>query len=248
MARLCRRSGAVQPRVCGERERPPLAAHAHVGSAPRVRGEGGEALELEPGVRFSPACAGRGPHEPARRGRHRFSPACAGRGRGHSRRGSARSVQPRVCGERKTGFPAGIEATGSAPRVRGEGRWQEGDEAASRFSPACAGRGAPSAGTGPWSSVQPRVCGERALSDFNLSASDGSAPRVRGEAPHAEQGTRGRRFSPACAGRGTTTRSARTASPVQPRVCGERSGIELDLGQGLGSAPRVRGEGPGWRP
>jgi len=70
--------------------------------------------------------------------------------------------------------------------------------------------------------VQPRVCGEQALSAARASSMAGSAPRVRGAEDQEGQGGVSDRFSPACAGSRPTPSMASIARPVQPRVCGEQ--------------------------
>ena len=217
-------SRSVQPRVCGERGGSASQIASASGSAPRVRGEEDTATDALRLCRFSPACAGRGP-------------------RGGTRTPEA-SVQPRVCGERPRNVVPDRAAFGSAPRVRGEDPSRPSSAGGGRFSPACAGRGSSSGSPAPRSSVQPRVCGERLLEPGRILPGLGSAPRVRGEAGGRRRGPGGRRFSPACAGRGSSTATQPRRSSVQPRVCGERVGREDALREALGSAPRVRGEAP----
>ena len=158
----CAWTRSVQPRVCGERERDQREDYRAAGSAPRVRGEGPIQAAALAGLRFSPACAGRGSVWP--------------------RLARARAVQPRVCGERSASWAITSARDGSAPRVRGEGRAGASPTWARRFSPACAGRGFRATSYGPSPSVQPRVCGERRRRGRVEPARLGSAPRVRGEA------------------------------------------------------------------
>ena len=167
----------------------------------------------------------RGTARAARRHEHRdrFSPACAGNGKIW---GIARGV---------TG--------GSAPRVRGTARLLDLGGLGRRFSPACAGNGSASTATRTRRTVQPRVCGERSCPGGRRGRWAGSAPRVRGTVRRALAGRPVRRFSPACAGNGSTGRSKPLRGPVQPRVCGERLyGSQADKAT-PGSAPRVRGTG-----
>ena len=92
--------------------------------------------------------------------------------------------------------------------------------------------------------VHPRVCWEQQATSPGDSAPSGSSPRVRGtvglrlhiRGPH--------RFIPACAGNRRTGRTAASARPVHPRVCGEQTypGRVTDVVSG--SSPRVRGTGP----
>ncbi len=192
----------VQPRVCGER--PPLtgAVRINYGSAPRVRG-----TRPRSGPRFD---------------RRRFSPACAGNALPNHSTLSPHAVQPRVCGERPHTAEQGLRFAGSAPRVRGTPGTESGDNVHERFSPACAGNACARGTASARRSVQPRVCGERALRRRGSQALIGSAPRVRGT--RQETGERdGRfRFSPACAGNASTASANNLEASVQPRVCGER--------------------------
>src|SRR5690606_34953006 len=129
---------------------------------PRVRGEVAVDLVEEGGVRFIPACAGRGPpvalgiegspgSSPRVRGEGecgrsgcrctRFIPACAGRGGRRCRPYRGASVHPRVCGERAKRLKDRLVWFGSSPRVRGEAHLRGRGIDRPRFIPACAGRG-----------------------------------------------------------------------------------------------------------
>ena len=132
---------------------------------------------------------------------------------------------------------------GSAPRVRGTGRSLGRRLRAARFSPACAGNGSPRGRRPRWWSVQPRVCGERALRQVPRARVRGSAPRVRGTDPALPRRRPLERFSPACAGNGGQCAKRRSHAAVQPRVCGERGVESLLPHPPGGSAPRVRGTG-----
>ena len=73
-------SPTVHPRVCGERSRHCGRVDRRHGSSPRVRGTR--------------------PFRPGRLRRPRFIPACAGNASGRGGGTTARTVHPRVCGER----------------------------------------------------------------------------------------------------------------------------------------------------
>ena len=156
----------VQPRVCGERSGISIPVISTSGSAPRVRGTGRIRRLHQRRRRFSPACAGNGPHMTATR--------------------SCGAVQPRVCGERT--LPSGrfTISTGSAPRVRGTVPERWGFMASFRFSPACAGNGETGHKLRSARPVQPRVCGERRIEAGETSDVSGSAPRVRGTVWHLD--------------------------------------------------------------
>ena len=184
--RRCRRPRfSVQPRVCGERGRHIERRGRRGGSAPRVRGTAptiGLALCQS---RFSPACAGNGMDFPL------TTRVCA--------------VQPRVCGERSASVLAVCDENGSAPRVRGTVQIDAVIGLVDRFSPACAGNGGRADLWWAVALVQPRVCGERFQSSQARPQTGGSAPRVRGTDLAALMVVSGARFSPACAGNGSST-------------------------------------------
>ena len=97
-----RRTGrAVHPRVCGERDDSGDLDLSAYGSSPRVRGTADHRRDAEHRDRFIPACAGNGS---CRR--------CCRR---------ARTVHPRVCGERVVPPVLSTSSNGSSPRVRGTG-------------------------------------------------------------------------------------------------------------------------------
>ena len=153
-------AGPVQPRACGERANALAERDRDYGSAPRVRGT---ALD-----------------DPFEMVRDRFSPARAGNGRCTKNSASSLTVQPRACGERVGAIAAKPHDGGSAPRVRGTAQDQRQQTGWMRFSPARAGNGPVRADRRTRFAVQPRACGERALSIFAAVYNAGSAPRVRG--------------------------------------------------------------------
>ncbi len=110
---------AVHPRVCGERRIGAWFAYQPRGSSPRVRG--------------TPVTAGQAHHA------FRFIPACAGNATGHHPRVGVLPVHPRVCGERPSAKPTSNSGFGSSPRVRGTPCHPDGEQATTRFIPACAG-------------------------------------------------------------------------------------------------------------
>ena len=180
-------SPSVQPRVCGEHVHAILMLTALFGTAPRVRG-----------TRSS-----RGAHGPV----PRYSPACAGNTLEVIRLDTVFPVQPRVCGEHAFKPLARLERIGTAPRVRGTRALGTAGAMLTRYSPACAGNTCGGPRDPPFSSVQPRVCGEHVPVARDL------LPRVR--------------YSPACAGNTHVHPLADGGAPVQPRVCGEHSSYKM---------------------
>jgi len=92
-----------------------------------------------------------------------------------------------------------------------------------------------------WSTVHPRVCGERGVQRRVDSSAGGSSPRVRGTDHSRARELLEHRFIPACAGNGPSSRASSSGNPVHPRVCGERSKCSSISRRSSGSSPRVRG-------
>ncbi len=226
-ARYTGRLATVHPRVCGERVITMSQRSDTNGSSPRVRGT------------LPPAAAARPPH--------RFIPACAGNAQ--SRRASrlGATVHPRVCGEREDQPPTVRMYAGSSPRVRGTPRIPRWPAGWPRFIPACAGNAIDIRSTRTRSSVHPRVCGERELTQYVDAQMSGSSPRVRGTRERAAWGMGHQRFIPACAGNAMVTPVAPARPSVHPRVCGERRVARTHSATAAGSSPRVRGTLPGGR-
>ena len=132
------------------------------------------------------------------------------------------TVHPRVCGERNAGYSVKWANRGSSPRVRGTPAGHRQRRPQRRFIPACAGNATPPSRTPCAGSVHPRVCGERAQTVITTAGHDGSSPRVRGTPNSLNPDKEQNRFIPACAGNARRTWTAPPASPVHPRVCGER--------------------------
>ena len=140
-----------------------------------------------------------------------------------------------------TARPGKIQATGSAPRVRGTRQASGLGMSPMRFSPACAGNTSGPHRRPSSPSVQPRVCGEHSIHARCDRRHLGSAPRVRGTRGPLRPHRTCDRFSPACAGNTSSRVSAVATAPVQPRVCGEHLGRHGAPDAWFGSAPRVRG-------
>ena len=168
-------------------------------------------------------------------------PACAGNAISPASPWLSLAVHPRVCGEcvLRTGLP--FSSIGSSPRVRGTHPYWPELHAKDRFIPACAGNATTSMPNMSKLPVHPRVCGERAYPSDTMATLSGSSSRVRGTPRVTVCGDRRSRFIPACAGNARRCQPARSAAPVHPRVCGERSPSLKLTHTAFGSSPRVRG-------
>ena len=191
----------VHPRMRGERSRGDSTGTLIGGSSPHARG----------------TPAGR----TCRTSQRRFIPACAGNAASPRPAPRARSVHPRMRGERSSDGFGRDAVDGSSPHARGTRRGVKQDEARHRFIPACAGNALDvlldpgiHAGSSPHArgtryahrsagcihAVHPRMRGER-IWFWNVSGvSTGSSPHARGtrrpqRCQHADK-----RFIPACAG------------------------------------------------
>ena len=161
-------STTVHPRVCGERVRNMALEGQWGGSSPRVRGTRRCARPLSESDRFIPACAGNAGAQPV---------SC-----GHE------PVHPRVCGERSPCITAERFSCGSSPRVRGTLQVCRPRLRPDRFIPACAGNAGRTRFSAPFTTVHPRVCGERSKKGTDGVEIAGSSPRVRGT-QHARSDT-----------------------------------------------------------
>ena len=155
--RWCR---TVHPRVCGEQPRRRRKKQGSSGSSPRVRGTVKGLVEIDPAVRFIPACAGNRPQSGAT--------------------AFPRPVHPRVCGEQWLTAAPHLPVAGSSPRVRGTDWAGHARHDLPRFIPACAGNSGARYQVQSGSSVHPRVCGEQFEEASIGRYAGGSSPRVRG--------------------------------------------------------------------
>ena len=110
-----------------------------------------------------------------------------------------------------------------------------------RFNPAYAGNIARATSRTCEKQVQPRVCGEYAITTTATIISVGSTPRMRGICSRLDSCSVLLRFNPAYAGNILGTLCTNHQSQVQPRVCGEYWQSITKSISPLGSTPRMRG-------
>ena len=87
------------------------------------------------------------------------------------------------------------------------------------------------------------MCGEKSVEIIIDNRCVGSPPRVRGEAGGKSKIPIGQRITPACAGRSPVVLCVVGRVWDHPRVCGEKRPAKTHRNEGVGSPPRVRGEG-----
>ena len=233
-----------------------------LGSPPRVRGRLGLIDWFHNRRRFTPACAGQttcmawresyfavhprvcGADEPLV-GENHFATGSPPRVRGRRAlrhdKPPTTTVHPRVCGADPFCQHFGASVTGSPPRVRGRRLAAVTLSDRRRFTPACAGQTPLSSGVPHFLSVHPRVCGADRKVTAKTKAVIGSPPRVRGRLSGAQDTTRRRRFTPACAGQTPRKWQYHRHRQVHPRVCGADAVYLVRFFCRYGSPPRVRG-------
>ena len=179
-----------------------------------------------------------------------------------SAEGLANRDHPRVCGEHPEMRPPFLQTWGSSPRMRGApsspvspSSWSEdhprvcGEHAKSSLEaharagiiPAYAG-----STSAPWrcrrcTRDHPRVCGEHASISRTMLSKAGSSPRMRGALSSCSLAPIPLGIIPAYAGSTPAQGGARSYSRDHPRVCGEHKCQLVDVCQGEGSSPRMRG-------
>ncbi len=107
--------------------------------------------------------------------------------------------------------------------------------------PACAGEPADIPATACSSGVYPRVCGGTFGRLCCWYLSRGLSPRVRGNLDSGGHRERCQGSIPACAGEPLDQSCRQSSNTVYPRVCGGTIIINVELADGEGLSPRVRG-------
>ena len=232
-----RHRGALRRRLTGQQAN----AVAGRGSSPRMRGT----LVDEWVQAFRP----------------RFIPAHAGNTVPRRQRPCGSSVHPRACGEHVMRTHRSKLRDGSSPRMRatrlvspstpccrrfipahaGNTAILSPIHHAGRFIPAHAGNTAPHEIEHTSQPVHPRACGEHSHPPVRRTRIDGSSPRMRGTRLRVGKFRKLERFIPAHAGNTSPPRSAREASPVHLRACGEHCSASVQYARPSGSSPRMRG-------
>ena len=132
---------------------------------------------------------------------------------------------------------------GSSPRVRGEVRPFSVHKLHAGIIPAGAGRRAGQPGPPRGGRDHPRGCGEKLYHGRGRQRQAGSSPRVRGEGFNVFLGADDAGIIPAGAGRRLEEGTACYGGWDHPRGCGEKVATVAPEVTGVGSSPRVRGEG-----
>ncbi len=205
----------------GERAATTICAAAATGSSPHGRG--------------TPATTRRGIIP------RRFIPAWAGNAGTYRSLAWARSVHPRMGGERYLPPPRRPRGGGSSPHGRGTPPSSASLSAPPRFIPAWAGNAPRLASRGRGAAVHPRMGGERQPLGGPRPAHLGSSPHGRGTPLQEVEHPAPVRFIPAWAGNASPRRRWRVFRTVHPRMGGERLANITEKNGQTGSSPHGRG-------
>ena len=174
-------------------------------------------------------------------GANRFIPACARNAREGTPSAKNGSVHPRMCGERGGTLYRCRGHGGSSPHARGTRQGLTREPGRHRFILACAGNACAGRPRLPQSAVHPRMCGECLPAASTASILIGPSPHARGTLVRMAGNLRQRRFIPACVGNASRISATCSATPVHPRMCGERELLVNLLHEFHGSSPHTRG-------
>ena len=193
------------------------------GSPPRGRGKGPEYLDRVQKKRITPAWAGK---RSASRCKEKF-----------------RWDHPRVGGEKPHRPRNPFSNAGSPPRGRGKAMMNKKVPAATRITPAWAGKSRSPRRTLSRQWDHPRVGGEKMQSNETTRMVEGSPPRGRGKGGLVCVLSVVIRITPAWAGKSSLWCAHRRVQRDHPRVGGEKRSL-LPIIVGMeGSPPRGRGKG-----
>ena len=147
-----------------------------------------------------------------------------------------------MCGEKISMEILVPYISGSPPHVRGKDAVKRHSARGFGITPAYAGksRGCPAACI--LRRDHPRVCGEKALLCLSLQQILGSPPRMRGKAFPSIKTILLMRITPAYAGKSYLIGTGLSDTKDQPRVCGEKTVLDLSRLVEQGSPPRMRGK------
>ncbi len=216
-----RHETAVHPRMRGERSCWGFRRSTRSGSSPHARGTLEISLEMT--------------------ARERFIPACAGNALRLISILRARSVHPRMRGERGCMPRSTICAAGSSPHARGTRSPNNKIARERRFIPACAGNALCRRRCRGGCPVHPRMRGERSDPSRAIQEKSGSSPHARGTRASPGSLPICGRFIPACAGNAACKYPDTEMAPVHPRMRGERAAGARRGERQYGSSPHARG-------
>ena len=137
-----------------------------------------------------------------------------------------------------------LEYWGSPPRMRGKVHTGSWDSAVKGITPAYAGKRTSPLHEPSMRRDHPRVCEEKHLSGTTDNRPHGSPPRMRGKDQACSRWRYPDGITPAYAGKRIIAERAAIFSRDHPRVCGEKTPVQVMVEQPKGSPPHVRGKVP----
>ena len=149
---------------------------------------------------------------------------------------------PRVCGEKNGNYDTQACGGGSPPRMRGKGGLGQNARFKARITPAYAGKRHSPCMRGTCPRDHPRVCGEKAFMAFCRNCAVGSPPRMRGKVCFLGCISVLTGITPAYAGKSYLIGTGLSDTKDHPRVCGEKTVLDLSRLVEQGSPPRMRGK------
>ena len=153
------------------------------------------------------------------------------------------SRKPRTCGEKECRFVLWKDNAGSPPRMRGKGNLKIALVLGVGITPAHAGKSDSRRGWAARPRDHPRMCGEKSPLGPCGPVSPGSPPRMRGKGNLKIALVLGVGITPAHAGKRRCPRFRPGKIRDHPRVCGEKTWLQLYAIARQGSPPHVRGKG-----
>jgi len=224
--------------------------HSIASVHPRVRGDD-RAVVARPvcEVGSPPRAWGRCPCREVAARVARFTPACVGTIRTLEHGGFLLPVHPRVRGDDSVPSEFVSPTCGSPPRAWGRLETADAIREHRRFTPACVGTIAKSAGCCVAAAVHPRVRGDDSRAESGEGELDGSPPRAWGRLFLDVLLDPSRRFTPACVGTIVAQSQKYSVASVHPRVRGDDVALATKQGPSIGSPPRAWGRSgsPGLR-
>ena len=151
-------------------------------------------------------------------------------------------VYPRACGGTHRRLYRRCPKPGSIPAHAGEPPSHPQWRPRRRVYPrACGGTAAMSGGALAHTGVYPRACGGTYMRQTSPKSSAGLSPRMRGNLPRPQAEHHIVGSIPAHAGEPTPCTTRKTSRWVYPRACGGTERQRLEISEGAGLSPRMRG-------
>ena len=171
-----------------------------------------------------------------------ITPAYAGKSAARHRPCAESKDHPRVCGEKSDVLQLLLLYAGSPPRMRGKGADLASVTAATRITPAYAGKSRRFSTLLRCPRDHPRVCGEKSGTHYHYDIDLGSPPRMRGKAEWEQAVVCNCGITPAYAGKRAEDWFNHRLQGDHPRVCGEKPNRSCTSQHQPGSPPRMRGK------